>query len=90
MQCSWLCRALIATAGNSFSVCSASDVLSSNVEEVNIKNNIIYINNKKIALPKSNKKKAMLINKTTLLYLSDLNRGYGFYSLRKLKLKIDE
>lgn len=66
------------------------DVLSSSVEEVNIKNNIIYINNKKIALPKSNKKKAMLINKTTLLYLSDLNRGYGFYSLRKLKLKIDE
>lgn len=66
------------------------NILYSNVEEVNIINNSIYINDKKITLPKSNKKKAMLINNTTLLYLSDLNRGYGFYSLRKLKIKIDE
>ena len=65
-----------------------SDILISSYNDKNsiLKNNRIYINNKEIDLPKSNKKKAMIINKNTLVFLSDNNRGYGFYKLQKLDL----
>ncbi len=66
-----------------------SDILISSYNDKNsiLKNNQIYINNKEIDLPKSNKKKAIIINENTLVFLSDNNRGYGFYTLKKYSLK---
>lgn len=51
-----------------------------------IKNNQIFYNNKQLTFDQSNKLKPVIINKKLVVYLSDCNRGVGFYSLRKITL----
>lgn len=46
----------------------------------------VYYNNKKITSDGSNKLKPMLIDQHTILYLSDFDRGIGFYTLKKIDL----
>ena len=52
-----------------------------------IKNNQLFYNKKQLSFDESNKKKAMLINNKTVLFLSDYDRGIGFYAIRKIELK---
>ena len=61
-------------------------VFQTNVDDVKISNNNIYIKGELKKLPKSTKKQAVIINNNTLIYLSDLGRGYGFYRLIKISL----
>lgn len=51
-----------------------------------LKNNQIFYNKKQFTFDKSNKLKPMLINNKTILYLSDYDRGIGFYTLRKISI----
>ncbi len=51
-----------------------------------IKNNQVFYNEKQLTFDKSNKQKPILINRKTVLYLSDYDRGIGFYTLRKIEL----
>jgi hypothetical protein len=55
-------------------------------EELSLKDNQIYCKGKKITDSSDWKKKPMLIDKKYVLYLSDKNRGVGFYTLRKLRM----
>jgi len=57
-----------------------------NTTDVAIIENEIYIKNKKIHLPKSNKKQATIINSNTLIYLSDHDRGFKFYNLKRINI----
>lgn len=57
-----------------------------NTTDVAIIENEIYIRNKKIHLPKSNKKQATIINSNTLIYLSDHDRGFKFYNLKRINI----
>lgn len=52
-----------------------------------IKENQIWMNGNKITNENSNKKKAILVNNTYILYLTDYDRGVGFYDLKKLKIE---
>ncbi|WP_299899463.1 glycosyltransferase family 87 protein [uncultured Aquimarina sp.] len=54
--------------------------------EISIKNNQIYHGATKITDDPSNKYKPAIINEDTLIYLSDTQRGYGFYTFRKIIL----
>jgi len=53
---------------------------------LSIKNRQIYLDQKQLTFDASNKRKPILINGNTVLFLSDFNRGIGFYSLRKISL----
>ena len=53
------------------------------IVEPEIIQNQIHYNGKLITNDNSNKKKPIIINHKTLLYLSDFDRGIGFYTLRK-------
>jgi hypothetical protein len=53
-------------------------------ENISLINNQIYYNGKKITHTPDWKKKPIISNGKYLLYLSDKNRGCGFYTLRKL------
>lgn len=57
-----------------------------NIVELLIKNNQIFHHNKQITFDKSNKLKPILINGEIVVFLSDYNKGIGFYSLRKITL----
>lgn len=57
---------------------------------VEIRDNQIFYNNKQLTFDKSNKLKPILINKEIILYLSDYERGIGFYSFRMIPLKKNE
>ena len=46
----------------------------------------ISTNDKRLAFDKGNKLKPILINGKTIYYLSDLNRGIGFFTLRKIAI----
>ena len=52
-------------------------------EEIEIPDNQIYYCNKQLTFEYSNKKKPMRISKNEVVFLSDKNRGIGFYDLRK-------
>jgi len=56
------------------------------LKAVETKNNQIFYNNRQLTFDKSNKRKPFLIDGKTLLYLSDLDRGIGFYTIRKIAL----
>ena len=51
-----------------------------------IKNNQIFYNKKQLTSDNSNKLNPVLIDGKTILYLSDFDRGIGFYSLRKIEI----
>lgn len=58
---------------------------ASKTAEATIRNNQIYHNDKQLTYGNDNKTNALLVNNKTLIYLSDYNRGIGFYTLRVLK-----
>lgn len=51
-----------------------------------IQDHQIYLDQKQLTFDASNKRKPILINGNTVLFLSDLHRGIGFYSIRKIKI----
>jgi len=51
-----------------------------------IKENQIYFNNINVTSSPDWKRKPILVNNEYILYLSDKNRGVGFFTLRKLKI----
>jgi hypothetical protein len=55
--------------------------------ELDIKENQIVAKGKIITFDASHKYKPMLIDNKTIIYLSDYDRGIGFYTLRKIMLK---
>lgn len=55
-------------------------------DNVSLKNNTIYYLNKQVTDSNANKLKPAVINGHTLIYLSDDNRGYGFYNFRKINI----
>ena len=55
-------------------------------EPLELKNNQVFYNNRQLTFDKSNKLKPMLIDDKFILYLSDYDRGIGFYTLRKITL----
>lgn len=57
-----------------------------NTKELSIINNQIFHNNKQLTFDKSNKLKPILINGEIVVFLSDYNKGIGFYSLQKITL----
>jgi hypothetical protein len=59
-------------------------VTTATAEGLEIKNKQIYYNGKQLTSSPDSKRKPMLINGTFILYLSDKNRGPGFYTLRRL------
>ncbi|HLA56167.1 MAG TPA: glycosyltransferase family 87 protein [Flavobacterium sp.] len=59
---------------------------ASNIVEADLTQNQIYFYGKKIDSDSGNKRKPIVIDGKTLLYLSDYDRGIGFYTLRKIQL----
>lgn len=53
--------------------------------EAVIRNNQIFYNGKQQTFGSDHKRKAAVLDNQTLIYLSDYNRGIGFYTLRKLQ-----
>lgn len=54
---------------------------------VRIENGQVYYKNNQLTNTKSNKRKPLLINDREVFYLSDQNRGIGFYTLMKVILE---
>ncbi|WP_133054032.1 glycosyltransferase family 87 protein [Niastella yeongjuensis] len=52
--------------------------------DVRIQNNQVYYKNKQLTSTPDLKKQPMLVNGTQIIYLSDRNRGFGFYTLRTI------
>lgn len=61
-------------------------VKKSNTKDLYLKDNQIYYKGKKLTDSPDWKRKPLLLDGTYIVYLSDKNRGVGFYTLRKLKL----
>ena len=55
-------------------------------QKIEVINNQVYYNKKQVTFDTSNKLKPILIDKKTVLYLSDYDRGIGFYTIRKIEL----
>ncbi|MFL5743629.1 MAG: glycosyltransferase family 87 protein [Niastella sp.] len=51
---------------------------------VQIKNNQVYYKDKQLTSTPDRKKQVMLVNGRDIIYLSDRNRGFGFYTLRTI------
>ncbi len=56
------------------------------IQKLQVIENQLYHNNKCITSDKSQKIKPILINDKIVLYLSDYDKGIGFYALRKINL----
>jgi hypothetical protein len=61
-------------------------VTSMDGQAVTIEDNQIWYRGKKLTASPDKKEKARLVNGETIVYLSDKNRGIGFYTLRQLRL----
>lgn len=59
---------------------------ASSISELEIKENQVISKHRKLTSDESHKLKPMLIDDKTVLYLSDYDRGIGFYTLRKIEL----
>jgi hypothetical protein len=55
--------------------------------KVHLDKNQIFIDNQQITFDQSNKLKPKLLKDGSVLFLSDKNRGLGFYNLQKLRLE---
>jgi hypothetical protein len=53
--------------------------------KVHLENNQIFVNNKQITFDQSNKLKPKLLKDGSVVFLSDRNRGIGFYNLLKFQ-----
>jgi hypothetical protein len=51
---------------------------------VRIKNNQVYYKDKQLTTTPDRKKQVMLVNGKDIIYLSDRNRGFGFYTFRTI------
>jgi hypothetical protein len=51
---------------------------------VRIQNNQVYYKDKQLTSTPDRKKQAMLVNGKNIIYLSDKNRGFAFYTLRTI------
>ena len=51
---------------------------------VRIQNNQVYYKDKQLTSTPDRKKQVMLVNGKDIIYLSDKNRGFGFYTLRTI------
>ena len=58
----------------------------SNHIPLELKNNQIFYHKKQLTFDNSNKLKPVLINDKLVVYLSDYDRGIGFYTLRKIEI----
>ncbi len=61
-------------------------IFSIDSSNIFIQNNQIFYKNKQLTQDKSLKRKALVINANEIWYLSDRNRGIGFYTLLKIAL----
>jgi hypothetical protein len=61
---------------------SAIDYAVQTAVELPIQNNQLYCNGRPLTHSSDWKKKAWLVNGREIIYLSDKNRGVGFYTLR--------
>jgi hypothetical protein len=52
-----------------------------------VKNNQVFYKQKQLTFDISNKQKPILIDGKFIVYLSDFDRGIGFYTIRKMSLK---
>jgi hypothetical protein len=55
--------------------------------QVQLKKNQLFYKGKQLTFSRDRKKKPMLATDGSIVYLSDKNRGVGFYTLRKIPLK---
>jgi hypothetical protein len=60
---------------------------ASRIQRADLTRNAIYYFGKRIPTESGNNRKPIVIDGTTLLYLSDHDRGIGFYTLRKIDLR---
>ncbi len=56
-------------------------------QPLTLKNNQVFYQNRQMTFDQSHKLKPMLIDHKTILFLSDYDRGIGFYTLRKIELR---
>lgn len=70
------------------SVIETTDITIKTIDSITVQlaENQLFYKGKQITFGNDNKRKPLLINDTTLLYLSDLKTGIGFYQLRKIEL----
>ncbi|MGC4041101.1 MAG: glycosyltransferase family 87 protein [Flavobacterium sp.] len=59
---------------------------SARQERLDIRENQVLVNDRMVTNDDGNKQKPILIDNKTLFYLSDYDRGNGFYTLRKVEL----
>lgn len=60
------------------------EVQAATTEEVYIQNNQLYYKNKQLTSTPDRKQQVMLVNGTDIIYLSDKDRGFKFYTLRRI------
>lgn len=61
-------------------------LLSNKIKQLEVINNQIFYNKQQLTFDRSYKLKPTLIDHKTILFLSDYDRGIGFYSFRKINL----
>ncbi len=61
-------------------------LLSNEITQLELVNNQIYYNKKQLTFDNNNKLKPILIDYKTILFLSDYDRGIGFYTFKKIEL----
>ena len=59
-------------------------VQTATTDEVYIQNNQVYYIDKQLTSTPDRKQQVMLINGSDIIYLSDKNRGFKFYTLRRI------
>ena len=57
------------------------------VEPLELTKNQIFYKKEQLTFDNSHKYKPLLIDKKTIIYLSDYDRGIGFYTLRKINIE---
>ncbi len=60
------------------------NIQQSDSNYLSVQNNQIYFKNQPLTTSSDLKRQPTLVNGTDIFYLSDKNRGYGFYTLRKI------
>jgi hypothetical protein len=61
-------------------------VQSMDTQGLDLRDNQVWYNGRQLTTSPDRKEKPMLLNGEYIVYLSDKNRGVGFYTLRKIKL----
>lgn len=68
----------------------AMKIQSVNAQNGEISDNQVYYQNEQLTFDHSNKQKSIIINGNEIVFLSDKNRGIGFYELRKIEVKSEQ